>query len=100
MSVVGERSILIDLPWIASQTVELLRGRGFDLIEIDPGERDTLCCNVLALGDRKLLAFEENPRTNDRLRSHGFEVATFPGAEIGRNGGGGPTCLTRPLLRA
>jgi N-dimethylarginine dimethylaminohydrolase len=100
MSVVGERSILVDLPWIASQTVELLRARGFDLIEIDPGERDTLCCNVLALGDRKLLAFEENPRTNDRLRSHGFEVATFPGAEIGRNGGGGPTCLTRPLLRA
>jgi len=29
----------------------------------------------------------------------GFEVLTFAAGEIGINGGGGPTCLTRPLLR-
>jgi hypothetical protein len=30
----------------------------------------------------------------------GFDVRAFPGRELGRNGGGGPTCLTRPILRS
>jgi arginine deiminase len=54
---------------------------------------------VLALGDKRLLAIEENRKTNDRLRHAGFNVRTFPGSEICVNGSGGSTCLTRPLLR-
>jgi N-dimethylarginine dimethylaminohydrolase len=90
---------LLDLPWLAVETVELLKARHYRFIEIDASERDTLACNVLALGDRRLLALAENSKTNARLRAAGFEVSTFSGSEIGINGGGGPTCLTRPLLR-
>jgi N-dimethylarginine dimethylaminohydrolase len=79
--------------------VELLKARKFRLIEIDYSERDTLACNVLALGNNRLIAIEENVKTNQRLREAGFDVRTFPGSEISINGGGGPTCLTRPLLR-
>jgi arginine deiminase len=46
-----------------------------------------------------LLALEENQKTNQKLRQAGFDVRTFPGSELCVNGGGGPTCLTRPLLR-
>lgn len=99
MSVLDEHTLVVDLPWLAAETVELLGERRFHLLEIDPAERDTLACNVLALGEGRLLAFEENRRTNERLRGAGFEVRTFPGEEIGVNGGGGPTCLTRPILR-
>lgn len=99
MSLLDENTMLVDLPWLAVETVELLRDRGFTFIEIDESERDTLACNVLALGDKRLLAIEENRKTNDRLRKAGFEVRTFPGTELCINGGGGPTCLTRPLLR-
>ncbi|HUA16107.1 MAG TPA: arginine deiminase family protein [Verrucomicrobiae bacterium] len=99
ISLLDERSALVDLPWLAVETVELLRARGFDFIEIDDAERDSLACNVLALGEKRLLALEENHRTNDRLRRAGFDVRTFPGDELCVNGGGGPTCLTRPLLR-
>ncbi len=67
--------------------------------QIDDSERDTLACNVLALGGKRLLAIEENQKTNDRLRRAGFDVRTFPGSELCINGSGGPTCLTRPLLR-
>ena len=81
------------------KTVELLQSRGFNFIEIDPSERDTLACNVLALGNNRLLAIEENRNTNARLRHAGFDVRTFPGSELCLNGSGGPTCLTRPLLR-
>ncbi len=100
ISLLDERTALVDLPVLAVETVELLRERGFTFVEIDPQERDTLACNVLALGSRRLLALEENARTNARLRDAGFDVRTFPGSQIAINGGGGPTCLTRPLLRA
>ncbi|HET7442991.1 MAG TPA: arginine deiminase family protein [Terriglobales bacterium] len=100
MSVLDEGTILLDLAWLAVETVELLRERGFKFIEIDERERDTLACNVLSLGRRRLLALEENKNTNQKLREAGFDVRTFPGSELCINGSGGPTCLTRPLLRA
>jgi len=99
MSMLDEQTILVDLPRLAVETVELLKERGFRLIEIEYSERDSLACNVLALGKKRLIAIEENTKTNQRLQDAGFEVRTFPGSEIGINGGGGPTCLTRPLLR-
>jgi N-dimethylarginine dimethylaminohydrolase len=99
ISLLDEKIALVDLPWLAVETVELLKSRGYNFIEIDASERDTLACNVLALGDNRLLAIEENHKTNARLRHAGFDVRTFPGSEICINGSGGPTCLTRPLLR-
>jgi N-dimethylarginine dimethylaminohydrolase len=100
ISLLEEKTALVDLPWLAVETVERLNAHGFKLIEIDSSERDTLACNVLALGGKRLLAIEENCKSNDRLRHAGFAVRTFPGDELCINGGGGPTCLTRPLLRA
>ena len=99
ISLLDEHTAVVDLPWLAVETVELLKSRGFHLIEIEYSERDTLACNVLSLGNKRLLAIEENRKTNDRLRAAGFDVRTFPGSEICINGSGGPTCLTRPLLR-
>ncbi len=99
MSMLDEETILVDLPWLAVETVELLKARGSRLVEIEYGERDTLACNVLSLGQKRLIAIEENVKTNQRLREAGFDVRTFPGSEICINGAGGPTCLTRPLLR-
>jgi N-dimethylarginine dimethylaminohydrolase len=100
ISLLDDRTALVDLPWLAVETVELLKSRGFKFIEIDYSERDTLACNVLSLGNRRLVAIEENRATNARLRHAGFDVRTFPGSELCINGSGGPTCLTRPLLRA
>ena len=99
ISLLDERTALVDLPWLAVETVELLKSRGYRFIEIDYSERNTLACNVLALGNNRLLAIEENQKTNVKLRQAGFDVHTFPGSEICINGSGGPTCLTRPLLR-
>jgi N-dimethylarginine dimethylaminohydrolase len=98
LSLLDEETVLVDLPWLAVPVVEELQRRGLRLLEIDPEERATQAANVLALG-RRLLALEENPRTNRRLQEAGFQVLTFPGGEIAQNGGGGPTCLTRPVLR-
>jgi len=99
ISLLDEHTALVDLPWLAVETVELLKSCGYKFIEIDYSERDTLACNVLSLGERRLLAIRENQKTNEKLRTAGFDVRTFPGSEICINGSGGPTCLTRPLLR-
>jgi N-dimethylarginine dimethylaminohydrolase len=100
ISLLDEETAVVDLPWLAVETVELLRSRGYRFVEIDPSERDTLACNVLSLGRKRLLSLEENKNTNLRLRAAGFDVRTFPGSELCINGSGGPTCLTRPLLRS
>ncbi len=99
ISLLDDHTVLVDLPWLAVETVELLWALRYRLVEIDPRERNTLACNVLSLGRGRLLALKENRRTNDRLRELGYDVRTFSGSELGINGGGGPTCLTRPLLR-
>lgn len=100
LSLLDRKTMLVDLPGLAVETVELLRSRGFAFVGIDESERETLACNVLALGHGRLLALEENRKTNARLRQAGFDVRTFSGSELCINGGGGPTCLTRPILRS
>jgi N-dimethylarginine dimethylaminohydrolase len=99
ISLLDEQTALVDLPGLAVETVELLKAQGYHFIEIDDSERETLACNVLALGEKRLLALDENQKTNHKLRAAGFDVRTFPGSELCLNGSGGPTCLTRPLMR-
>jgi arginine deiminase len=45
------------------------------------------------------LALDGNAETRRRMQAAGVEVRTFAGDEISRKGDGGPTCLSRPLLR-
>ena len=99
ISILDEKAALVDLPWLSVSTVRELERRGFGFVGIEPSERESLACNVLALGGKKLLAIEENEKTNARLVREGFDVRTFSGSEICANGSGGPTCLTRPFLR-
>jgi len=99
ISLLDEETALVDLPWMAVQTVKLLKSRRYRFIEIEYSERDSMACNVLSLGSKRLIAIEQNEKTNAKLRRAGFDVRTFPGSELCINGGGGPTCLTRPLLR-
>ena len=100
LSVLDRRSVVADRRFLGVPTVELLRSRGFDFVPIAEEERETMAANVLALGGRTLLAIGANRETNSRLRDAGFEVLTYEGGEISQNGSGGPTCLTRPLVRA
>lgn len=73
--------------------------RGFAFVEVPDEEFELMGCNVLALSPRKCLMVEGNPITASRLAAQGCEVITYPGSEISVKGGGGPTCLTRPMYR-
>ncbi len=74
--------------------------RGFELVEVPDTEFDSMGCNVLALAPRTCLMVKGNPITKSRLEAAGCKVIEYEGAEISVKGGGGPTCLTRPITRA
>jgi len=78
---------------------ELLTARGIQLVDVPEEEYDSLGCNVLATSPRNLIMVRGNPITRSRLESAGCRVSEFDGAEVCLPGAGGPTCLTRPILR-
>ena len=79
--------------------LRLLADRGISLVEVPDEEFESQGSNVLALGPRRALALDGNPETRRRMERVGVEVTVYRGEEISRKGDGGPTCLTRPLLR-
>ena len=78
---------------------EWLIRRGIRLIEVSDSEFETMACNVLAVSPRKCVVLKGNPHTQRLLEDEGAEVWEYEGEEISKKGAGGPTCLTRPLLR-
>jgi N-dimethylarginine dimethylaminohydrolase len=79
---------------------EWLIRRGIKLIEVPDSEYPTMACNILAVAPRKCIMIAGNPLTRKKLENEGVEVLEFSGEELCKKGGGGPTCLTRPLLRS
>ncbi len=86
-------------PLMPVRLVELLEQRGVGFVEVPDDEFESMACNVLALAPRVALALDGNPETHRRLEAAGVEVRVYPGEELSRKGDGGPTCLTRPLVR-
>jgi N-dimethylarginine dimethylaminohydrolase len=77
---------------------ELLK-RNYQLVEVPEEEFESMGCNVLAIAPRDCLMVQGNPKTEKALIQAGCKVISYQGEHISVYGGGGPTCLTRPLLR-
>jgi dimethylargininase len=90
---------LVYPPLAPTRLLQLLAERGVRTVEVPDEEYDSLGCNVLALGPRVALALDGNPETRRRLERAGVDVRVYRGKELSLKGDGGPTCLTRPLLR-
>ncbi|HEY4228152.1 MAG TPA: arginine deiminase family protein [Candidatus Limnocylindrales bacterium] len=78
---------------------QLLQDLGYRLIDVPEDEYSTLGVNVLAVRPGVVIAVDGNPRTAAAMAAAGVEVHTYAAFEIGMNGSGGPTCMTRPILR-
>ena len=78
---------------------ELLLALGIKTVPVPDEEYDSLGCNVLAVGPRHCLIRSGNSLTVQRMRDAGCRVEEFDGDNICYKGSGGPTCLTRPVLR-
>lgn len=99
ISIVDEHTAVVYPPLMAVPFWQELLRRDFNLIIIPDEEFPTMGTNVLALAPRKCLMLEGNPITKRLLEEAGCEVMTYKGNEISLKAEGGPTCLTRPILR-
>ena len=79
---------------------DFLISRGIRFIEVPDSEYDSMGCNVLSIAPGKCVVIAGNPLTKQMLEDEGVEVFEFNGENLCLKGGGGPTCLTRPILRA
>ena len=85
-------------PLMPVRLVQLLVERGIEVVEVPDDEFETMGPNVLALGPRRALMLQRNAETRRRLERAGVDVSVYRGEELSK-GDGGPTCLTRSLLR-
>jgi dimethylargininase len=100
ISPVAEDLAVVFLPLLPAGLHELLGELGIRMVEVPEGEYATLGCNVLAVRPGVVVVAEGNPVTRRGLEDAGVEVHAIPLGEVGENGSGGVTCLTRPLYRA
>ena len=95
-----DRDLAVVYPRLAPvRLMRLLAEWGVAAVEVPDDEFATQGSNVLALGPRRALALDGNPETRKRMERAGVDVVVYRGREISTKGDGGPTCLTRPLLR-
>ena len=100
VSPVDEDLVVVYTPLLPKSCQDLFLERGYGLVEVPDDEFATMGTNVLALGPRDCVMLDGNPKTRAALERAGARVQVYEGVEISLKGGGGPTCLTRPLLRA
>jgi N-dimethylarginine dimethylaminohydrolase len=99
ISPVSDELAVVFLPLLPAGLFEWLRELGIALVEVPEEEYPTLGCNVLAVRPGVVVVADGNPVTRRRLEAAGVEVRAIDLREVGLNGSGGVTCLTRPLLR-
>ena len=99
ISPIADDLAVVFLPQLPAGLYELLAERCVALVPVPEEELLTQGCNILAVRPGVVVMVEGNPATERALLDRGCEVHTFPGTEVCINGSGGPTCITRPILR-
>ena len=84
----------VELMWLE----EYLKEKGVELIYCNDTEIRIFGSNIVGLGDNKCVSYEWNERIIPLLEDRGFDVISIPGSQLAI-GGGGPHCLTCPILR-
>ena len=80
------------------ETADWLRRQGLELIDVPYRDAVRAGCNLLALGEDRVISPRQNADLNGRLRALGIEVLD-PDYDLFTKGGGGVRCTTMPLRR-
>ncbi|KMW59429.1 NG-dimethylarginine dimethylaminohydrolase [Candidatus Rhodobacter oscarellae] len=81
-------------PWL----VDIVRGWGIEIVEVEYREAKNLGVNLVALGNGKVLSMAGATELNAKMRALGFEVYD-PDMSMFTLGGGGVHCLCQALCR-
>jgi len=86
-------------PFMPESFLKWLTKLGIEFIEVSEAEYPLMGCNILATAPRSIIMLENLPQIKNKLKNNGCKIRLYKGDEISRKGEGGPTCLTRPLIR-
>ena len=99
ISPLAEDLVVAYLPLLPVRLVELLEARGIEIVEVPDDEFESMGANVLALGAARRARARAQRRDAPAARARRRRrSSTYEGTELSK-GDGGPTCLTRPLVR-
>ena len=99
LSPISETLVVGYPPLMPVALVEFLQSRGMEILPVPATEFETMGCNILALGNNRVVMLQGNPLTAQLLLTRGIDINEIAGDHISHPGEGGPTCLTLPLLR-
>jgi len=97
-TMLGKKRCLADVTQLPNSFIEYLKNNRFQIIEADPAEQETLGCNVVAIGENRVIGVSENTNTNQQLRNKGIKVIEVSMPNVVK-WGGGPRCMTCPTAR-
>jgi N-dimethylarginine dimethylaminohydrolase len=86
-------------PFMPESFLKWLTKLGIEFVEVSEVEYPLMGCNILATAPRSIIMLENLPEIKNKLKNNGCKIRLYKGDEISRKGEGGPTCLTRPLIR-
>jgi N-dimethylarginine dimethylaminohydrolase len=93
---------LVYAPLLPAPFYQMLKDRGIKLVTGDADEffaSSGLSLNVLPTSPREVIAVAGYPKTKAAMETAGCTVKTFEADALCIACEGGPTCLTRPILR-
>ena len=99
ISPVADDLALVFEPLCPVPLLEELDARGIRRLACTQEELDLQGCNALAVRPGVVVLADSCPGTRRTLERAGCDVHVYEASELNK-GEGGPTCLTRPLLRA
>jgi len=103
LSLVSTKKALVCLELVPVALHQLLLDLGFEIIVAPFDEfqnTNTLSTNILATAPDQCIMLSGIPNTQAALEHAGIVVHSFEGAALCMGCEGGPTCLTRPILRS
>lgn len=97
-NVVGERVAVVYPDALPENVLALFKQKNFELITVSKEDVFLHGCNLLSIGDDVIFSHPQVPHVNEKLKALGFKVEVINMTEIMKCGGG-PRCMSFPILR-
>lgn len=97
-NIVGEKTAVSYWEGLPKHFQDYLTKENYDIIHIEEEGVFKHFSNLQALGNKRVVSLKANVNVNKELRDRGFEVFELDSTEILMTGGG-PHCMTFPIIR-
>lgn len=98
-NVIGEKVAIVCMEALPESLIKLLRNKKFELINVSKEDVFLHACNLLNVGGDTVFSHMQAKSVNEQLKSLGFHVIELRLKEVLKSGGG-PRCMSFPIVRS